>query len=134
MTVTENMFIVRGGAAGGPAERDRPCHKERSGRGSWGRSLPPIYKVNGGREASRWQAEVWLSPLQSHLAGLGHISEILEGDPPHRPCGCIAQAWSVAEVLRAYVEDAKGILPAAHPEGRPSHTKDRSAVQSASVS
>jgi glycogen debranching enzyme len=41
--------------------------------------------------------------LQGHLetAGLGSISEILEGDAPHRPCGCIAQAWSVAEMLRA---------------------------------
>ena len=41
--------------------------------------------------------------------GLGHISEIFDGDAPHAPCGCIAQAWSVAEVLRTYVEDVKGI-------------------------
>ena len=34
-------------------------------------------------------------------AGLGTISECLEGDPPHRPVGCYAQAWGVAEVLRA---------------------------------
>ena len=52
-------------------------------------------------------------PLQDHLsdAGLGHISEIFDGDAPHRPRGCIAQAWSVAEVLRAYVEDVKGLRP-----------------------
>jgi len=44
--------------------------------------------------------------INNHLndAGLGYISEIFDGDPPHRPRGCIAQAWSVAEVLRAYVE------------------------------
>ena len=35
-------------------------------------------------------------------AGLGSISEILEGDPPHLPRGCIAQAWGVAEVLRVW--------------------------------
>ena len=37
-----------------------------------------------------------------HLSehGLGHISEIFDGDPPHRPCGTPAQAWSVTEVLR----------------------------------
>jgi glycogen debranching enzyme len=38
-------------------------------------------------------------------AGLGQISEILDGDEPHTPRGCIAQAWSVAELLRAAIED-----------------------------
>jgi glycogen debranching enzyme len=33
--------------------------------------------------------------------GIGTISEIYDGDPPHEPRGCISQAWSVAEVLRA---------------------------------
>lgn len=49
----------------------------------------------------------WLKPLQSHLseAGLGTISEIFCGDAPHKPCGCPAQAWSVAEVLRVSVEE-----------------------------
>ena len=44
-----------------------------------------------------------LDPLRDHLrdAGLGTISECLEGDPPHRPVACHAQAWSVAETLRA---------------------------------
>jgi glycogen debranching enzyme len=44
-----------------------------------------------------------LKPLRDHLseAGLGQISEVFDGDPPHRPGGCIAQAWSVAELLRA---------------------------------
>jgi predicted glycogen debranching enzyme len=45
-----------------------------------------------------------LAPFEQHVrvAGLGTISEIFDGDPPHTPRGCIAQAWSVAEVLRAY--------------------------------
>ena len=55
-------------------------------------------------------ARALLAPFEDHLrdAGLGTISEILEGDPPHEPRGCIAQAWGVAEVLRAWrlVEDA----------------------------
>jgi hypothetical protein len=42
---------------------------------------------------------------------LGHISEIFEGDAPHRPCGSIAQAWSVAEILRVYVEEVRGLRP-----------------------
>jgi 4-alpha-glucanotransferase len=45
-----------------------------------------------------------LDPFEDHLrdAGLGSISEILEGDPPHLPKGCIAQAWGVAETLRVW--------------------------------
>jgi predicted glycogen debranching enzyme len=47
-----------------------------------------------------------LQPFEDHLrnAGLGSISEILEGDAPHLPNGCIAQAWGVAEVLRVWRE------------------------------
>jgi predicted glycogen debranching enzyme len=44
-------------------------------------------------------------------AGLGTVSEIFDGDLPHTPRGCVAQAWSVAEPLRAYVEDIMWIRP-----------------------
>jgi glycogen debranching enzyme len=66
-------------------------------------------KVNGGGEEAREQAARWLDPFRAHLyeAGLGQVSEIFDGDRPHRPAGCIAQAWSVAELLRAAVEDAR---------------------------
>jgi predicted glycogen debranching enzyme len=55
-----------------------------------------------------------VTPLLSHQiyqAGLGTISEIFDGDPPYTPRGCIAQAWSVAEPLRAYVEDVMHVRP-----------------------
>jgi glycogen debranching enzyme len=47
-----------------------------------------------------------LAPFQKHLseAGLGTVSEIFDAEPPHAPRGCIAQAWSVAELLRVLVE------------------------------
>jgi len=54
---------------------------------------------------SKQHAAELLRPLLRHLtedACLGSISEILDGDPPHRPGGCPAQAWSVAEVLRLH--------------------------------
>jgi glycogen debranching enzyme len=75
--------------------------------------ITAFIKVNGGSQAARQQAETWLSPLKDHLAdaGLGHISEIFDGDYPHRPVGCVAQAWSVAEILRATVEEVYGIRP-----------------------
>jgi predicted glycogen debranching enzyme len=44
-------------------------------------------------------------------AGLGTLSEIFDGDAPHAPRGCVAQAWSVAEPLRAYVEDVIRVRP-----------------------
>ncbi|MCA9865451.1 MAG: amylo-alpha-1,6-glucosidase [Anaerolineae bacterium] len=49
-------------------------------------------------------ARAYLEPLLRHLVdhGVGSISEIFEGDAPFAPRGCIAQAWSVAEVLRAW--------------------------------
>jgi predicted glycogen debranching enzyme len=102
----------RGHYAGGPVERDAAYHQGTVWPWLLGPFITAYIKVNGS-DVSRQQAEDWLSPLYSHLAdaGLGHISEIFDGDPPHRPCGCIAQAWSVAEILRAYVEDVKGIGP-----------------------
>jgi glycogen debranching enzyme len=53
-----------------------------------------------------------LEPFVMHFmdAGLGTVSEIFDGDPPQRPNGCIAQAWSVAEVLRTISEDLLGTI------------------------
>ncbi len=47
-----------------------------------------------------------LAAFHTHLqdAGIGTISEIFDAEPPYRPRGCIAQAWSVAEVLRAHLK------------------------------
>jgi predicted glycogen debranching enzyme len=56
----------------------------------------------------RYAFERFLQPLfcrETFQAGLGTISEIFDGDAPHRSRGCFAQAWSVAEPLRAFVED-----------------------------
>ncbi len=64
-------------------------------------------KVNNHSNESREYARALLLGFREHLqdGGIGTISEIFDGDAPHRPRGCISQAWSVAEVLRAYVED-----------------------------
>ena len=53
------------------------------------------------------------SILNTHLltSGLGYVSEIFDGDFPHEPRGCIAQAWSIAEPLRTYVEDLMNVKP-----------------------
>ena len=46
-----------------------------------------------------------------HQGGLGTINEIYDCDPPNEPRGCISQAWSIAEPLRAYVEDILRVKP-----------------------
>ena len=53
-------------------------------------------------------------PMQQHMrdAGLGSISEIADAVEPFSPRGCIAQAWSVGEVLRSYYEDVLDRAPA----------------------
>jgi predicted glycogen debranching enzyme len=69
-----------------------------------------------GSEADRREFALtnFILPLfskQLFQAGLGTLSEIFDGDPPHTPRGCISQAWSVAEPLRAYVEDVLQTRP-----------------------
>jgi predicted glycogen debranching enzyme len=105
----------RGRYTGDPHSRDGAYHQGTVWPWLMGPFITAFIKVNGGSRASRQQAETWLSSLKDHLddAGLGHISEIFDGDHPHRPGGCIAQAWSVAEILRAIVEDVYGVRPAA---------------------
>jgi predicted glycogen debranching enzyme len=56
----------------------------------------------------RAEARTFLEAFPAHLreAGMGSISEIFDAEPPHRAGGCMAQAWSVAEVLRAWLMTA----------------------------
>ncbi len=61
-------------------------------------------RLHNNSEEAKAHCRGLLEPLLQHLndAGLGSISEIFDGDPPHRPRGCISQAWSVAELLRVW--------------------------------
>ena len=92
----------RGRYAGDQWSRDAAYHQGTA----WGWLLGPFalahFKVYGDAAAAR----AYLTPLADHLAdhGLGSIAEIFDGDPPFTPNGCIAQAWSVAETLRAWHE------------------------------
>ena len=72
------------------------------------------YVKTFGEKVGRGVAEEWLGNFQEHLneACLGQVSEIFDGDAPHTPRGCVAQAWSVAELLRAAAEDVYATTPA----------------------
>ena len=62
-------------------------------------------KVNGFSRKSKKQAVEFVKPLLKHMAEngcLGQLCEIFDGDEPHKPRGCVAQAWSIAELIRAY--------------------------------
>ena len=85
---------------GSPWERDSAYHQGTV----WGWLLGPFalahLRVYGDRKAAR----VFLEPLGKQIVshGLGTLSEIFDAEPPFIPHGCIAQAWTVAEVLRTW--------------------------------
>jgi glycogen debranching enzyme len=94
---------------GPPSERDGAYHQG----AVWGWLLGPFavahLRVHGDRAAAR----AFLEPMAHHLDdyGVGSIAEIFDGAPPFSPRGAIAQAWSVAETLRAWCETAGGAAP-----------------------
>ncbi len=71
---------------------------------SWGWLIGPFVTAHLRVYRDPDQAREFLEPFGNHLCthGLGTLSEIFDGDAPHRPNGCMAQAWTVAEVLRAW--------------------------------
>lgn len=96
---------------GALAKRDAAYHQGTA----WGFLLGGFFsaymKVNHHSSSAAANAVRMLEPVRKHLMDsgcIGSISEIFDGDTPHNPRGCYAQAWSVGEVLRCYCED---ILP-----------------------
>ena len=88
---------------GGPLERDSAYHQGTVWPWLIGPFVEAWLRVRGDTEAARTEARGrFLPPLVAHLetAGLGHVSEIADGDPPHRPGGCPFQAWSLGELIR----------------------------------
>jgi glycogen debranching enzyme len=95
----------RGRYEGDPWSRDSGYHQGAVWPWLIGAYWEAKLRQEGFSEAARAAVRAGMQPLIDHLwdAGLGSISEIFDGDPPHRPGGCIAQAWSVAELLRLWV-------------------------------
>jgi predicted glycogen debranching enzyme len=88
---------------GGVQARDGAYHQGTVWPWLAGAFVEAWLRVRGNSAAARRDARVrFLDPLLRHLdeAGLGHICEIADADPPHRPRGCPFQAWSVGEALR----------------------------------
>ena len=88
--------------AGGVRERDGAYHQGPV----WGWLLGPFALAHYRVYRDPTAALAFLDPLARSIDsyGLGTLAEIFDGDPPHRPRGCIAQAWSVSGILGAYKE------------------------------
>ncbi|MDB4673724.1 amylo-alpha-1,6-glucosidase [Verrucomicrobiales bacterium] len=88
---------------GGVRERDGSYHMGTVWPWLIGGFVDAWLRVHGDTEEKRKEArERFIIPLREHLgvAGLGHVSEIADGDAPHTPRGCPFQAWSVGELIR----------------------------------
>jgi glycogen debranching enzyme len=91
---------------GSPLERDGVYHQGTV----WPWLIGPFVAAHLRAFGDPAAARAFLEPLAQHLleGGLGSVSEILDGDAPFTPRGCPWQAWSVAEVLRAWQLTAVG--------------------------
>jgi glycogen debranching enzyme len=89
-------------------------------------------RVHPGHEA---EARGFLSGLLDHLNdfGIGSVAEIFDAEEPHRPRGCIAQAWSVAEVLRATLAASGEAASRANPPSGESGAQAAAAAASPSA-
>ncbi len=91
--------------AGQQKQRDEAYHQGTIWAYLMGAFVEAYLKVNDFSGQSRKNAAEFIEPLLRHLTEngcVGQIGEIFDGDPPHKPRGCFAQAWSVAEIIRAY--------------------------------
>ena len=97
----------RGTYGGDPYSRDSAYHQGTVWAWLMGPFITSWVRIHRKEADVHTNARHMLCPLlrQVEESGLGHISEIFDGDPPHASRGCFAQAWSTAEVLRAFVED-----------------------------
>jgi len=89
---------------GGPEERDRSYHQGAVWPWLAGFWCEAYLRAFGREEAALERVRSVLLEFDACVehAGILHVSEVFDGDPPHRPGGTIAQAWNTAEILRAW--------------------------------
>ena len=103
-TLNSSSAGYKGKYTGPQRQRDEAYHQGTVWPYLIGPFVESFLKVNEFSKKSKKQAAEFISPLLRHLTEdgcIGSISEIFDGDFPHKPRGCFAQAWSVAELLRA---------------------------------
>lgn len=95
---------------GPPERRDAVYHQGTVWAWWFGAYADAVAQVEGDDAVQTKVRPLLTSFLEQHMREgcVGQVSEIFDGDPPHQPRGCFAQAWSVAEILRAWVERVEG--------------------------
>lgn len=108
-SLSKNETEYIGVYIGDVLKRDGAYHQGTVWAWLMGPFVDAYVKANGYTSESREKAKEMLELFYLHMQDgcLGSIAEIFDGDEPYYPRGCMAQAWSVAEVLRAYVENVK---------------------------
>ena len=88
-------------------DRDAAYHQGTAWPWLLGPFLKAYVAVNGHSSEAREQGRKWLTEFRRYIEneGVGQLPELFDGDAPHRAGGCIAQAWTVGELLRTLVED-----------------------------
>jgi predicted glycogen debranching enzyme len=101
-TLSSNDQQYRGQYVGDVWSRDSAYHQGTVWPWLAGSFFSAKLKLADSYTVTLSEIEEWLTGIGRHLrdAGIGQISEIFDGDYPHSPRGCIAQAWSVSEILR----------------------------------
>lgn len=131
--ILEELFIGPGVRSLGPKEtayrgryggdqlsRDGAYHQGTAWSWLVGPCLDLAAKLSGSWEEAREKLWALLAPSRNHFYGegaLGQVSEIFDGDWPHYPRGCFAQAWGVAEILRilgTYIVTERSMVDARH--------------------
>jgi predicted glycogen debranching enzyme len=97
----------RGRFEGDMRSRDSAYHQGTVWPWLLGHFISGYLRVHGRDSVAREKVAAWVEPLCLYAidVGVGQIAEVFDGDAPHRPGGCFAQAWSVAEILRVLTED-----------------------------
>lgn len=110
-TLSRDSEEYRGIYTGDQYSRDTAYHQGTVWPWIFGHFISAFMKVYGNDSYSKRKVKMLLKPFEDHLRDgcIGSISEIFDGDEPYMPRGCFAQAWSVAEILRAYVENVLGV-------------------------
>ena len=106
-TLSRKSEKYRGIYSGDQFMRDGAYHQGTVWAWTMGHFITAFKRVYGTEGKFGRILRAFIAPFQDHLkdACIGSISEIFDGDEPLEPRGCFAQAWSVGEILRAYVED-----------------------------
>jgi predicted glycogen debranching enzyme len=95
----------RGKYEGGVESRDSAYHQGTVWPWLMGPFVLAWFDAHGRDAAARQRCLEWLSALKEYRTsqGMNQLPEVFAGDPPHQPGGCPAQAWSLAQIIQAFL-------------------------------